>query len=87
MAEDFSKIIETFKIEVDALTSDVSRAAVTLRELKKEKAALMAELDFLRVENQNARLIISKNDKLTKDKIWALNHLEKILKKLHTLHV
>lgn len=87
MAEDFSKTIETFKLEMEALTSDVSRAAVAVRALKKERAALRAELDFLRVENQNARLIISKNDKLTKDKIWALNHLEKILKKLHTLHV
>jgi SMC interacting uncharacterized protein involved in chromosome segregation len=87
MAEDFSKIIDTFREKMEALASDVSKAASVIRELKRERDNLKAELEFLRVENQNARVIMAENEKLNKDRTWTLNHLEKILKKLQVLHV
>lgn len=81
MAEDFSRILENFKKETEAL------AAEAIRALKRERDNLKSELEFLRAENQNARLVLSENEKLNREKIWTQNHLEKLLKKLQSLHV
>jgi ABC-type Zn uptake system ZnuABC Zn-binding protein ZnuA len=87
MAEDFEKNLGKFLKEIEGLLSDARRAAEMINQLKKERAALLAEIDFLREENKNARALIAENERLSREKIWTQNRLEKILKKINSLNI
>lgn len=82
MQDDFEEKLASFKQRLDELSEKVRRAAEVISQLKTQRDNLRVELDFLREENKQARVIISENEKLQKNQIWIENKMKKILKKL-----
>lgn len=87
MVEDFEVKLSDFRRNLEVLSEKVRKASEIIAELKRERASLRAEIDFIREENKQARLLISKNEKLEKDKILVQNKIDKILKKIETVGV
>ncbi len=80
--EDFEAKINSLKQSMMALSHKVKAAAKFIEDLKSQRDALKSELEFLREENKQSRLLISENEKLMRDRIWTQNRIEKIYKKI-----
>ncbi len=68
--------------ELEQLRLKVEEAAKQLRRLKEERRNLLAELEIIRQENEQARRLIRENEALRKVQLKFRTRLERIANKI-----